>query len=233
MNRSGNQNLIRYTYLGEYLFIYHIVSRTFLAFLIGFIMLIHPVVGNGPGPDPQYTYEVTPINLSNDETVEAMYSLPAVTYGSGPQVEITRNVMNTTLSRPERIIDPALRSMTDGQFLADDAGDRYYRVDARITNGTFRLNATPVSARMVAEELAIAPEEAPTPVQEAMNGTMTHSTKVPVTLVAKADRLLLVEPVETERVSDPWAVAKLIGYALGVALILWAVVTASASETAV
>jgi hypothetical protein len=207
-------------------------SRTFLAFLIGFVVLIHPVVGNGPGPDPQYTYEVTPINLSNDETVEAMYSLPAVAYGVGPQIEITKNAVNTTVSRPEGMIGHELRSMTDVQFLSDDAGDQYYRIDARVTNGTFKLDATPVSARMVAEELVIAPKEAPTLVQEVMNGTMTHWTKVPATLVAKGDRLLLVEPVETERVSDPWAVPKLIGYTLGVALILWAVVTASASETA-
>lgn len=156
--------------------------------------------------------------------VESMYSLPAVAYGTGPKVEMTRNAVNTTVSRPEGAISGALRSMTDGQFLADDAEDQYYRVDARMTNGTFKLDAIPVSPRIVVEELAIAPEKAQMPIQETMNGKTTHSRRIPATLVAKDDRFLLVQPVETELVPDPLLVPKLIAYALGMALIVWSIV---------
>lgn len=41
-----------------------ISRRSLLAFLIGFVVLVHPVVGNGPGPDSRYTYDVTPVDLS-------------------------------------------------------------------------------------------------------------------------------------------------------------------------
>jgi hypothetical protein len=201
--------------------------RSLLAFLIGVAVLVQPVVGNGPGPDPQYTYEVTPINLSNDEEVESMYHLPSVAYGDSLKVELTRNAVNTTISRPEETTADALKSMTDVQFLADDAEDQYYRIDARVTNGTFRLDATPVSARMVAEELAVVPENAQTPVQEAMDGEITYFCQVPAALIAKDDRFLLVQSVETELVSDPLVVPKLIVYALGIALIVWAVVTST------
>jgi hypothetical protein len=201
--------------------------RSLLAFLIGVAVLVQPVVGNGPGPDPQYTYEVTPVSLSNDEMVESMYSLPEVAYSTGPKVEVTRNAVNTTVSRPEGTIDAALRSMTDVQFLADDVDDQYYRIDARITNGTFRLDATPVSARRVAEELVIAPENAHPLIQESMDGKTKHFRRVHATLVAKDDRFLLVQSVETELVPDPLVVAKLIVYTLGMSLIVWAVVTST------
>lgn len=77
---------------------------------------------------------------------------------------------------------------------------------------------------MVAEVLAITPENAQILIQEVLNGKKNHTRRVSA-LVAKDDRFLLVQPVKTELVSDPLVVPKLIAYALGVALIVWAVVT--------
>lgn len=193
------------------------------AFLVGFVLLVHPVVGNGPGSDTQYTYEITPVNISDNESVETMYHLPTVIYGTDSRVRMTRTAANTTVSRPKETISPALRGLFDVQFLADDTKDQYYRVDARIVDDEFRLDATPVSARTVAEELAVTPDTTPTTIREILNGEPAHFHRISSTLVAKDDRFLLVEPANTECVADPLAVPKLTGYAFGAALVIWSI----------
>ncbi|MFC6963001.1 hypothetical protein [Halocatena marina] len=197
--------------------------RALFAFLIGFALLIQPVVGNGPGSDTQYTYEITPVNISDTESVESMYHLSAVVYGTDSQVGMTRAAASTTVSRPKETISPALSGLIDVQFLVDDTKDQYYRVDARIVDDEFRLGATPVSARTVAEELAVAPDTTPTTIREILNGEPAHFYRISPTLVAKDDRFLLVEPANTECVADPLAVPKLISYAFGAALMVWSI----------
>ena len=48
-------------------------TKQLVGLLIRLLTLIHPLVGNGPGPDTQYSYSVTDVNLTNGETVENLY----------------------------------------------------------------------------------------------------------------------------------------------------------------
>jgi len=198
--------------------------RTLLALLIGAVVLAQPIYGVGPGPETQYQYKATPVDFSDHESVGAMYELPAVEYGTGVQLEAVRQAANATVSYDIEDVPPDLRTLTDARFLADDFEDQYYRVDTRIGNGTVRLNATPVTASVVADELALAPDRAPDPIQRVVDGETMSRSEAPPTLVATDDRLLVVQPVESEQVPDPYAIPKLVAYALAFALILWALV---------
>jgi hypothetical protein len=190
--------------------------------LIGLLILAQPVVGNGPGPETQYTYEVELINLSNDESVEVLFEHPAVAYQRSSTVRVVRNGVNETFSQDSEIIAPELRDLIDRRFFADDDGDQYYRVDARITNGTFKLDATPVSERAVVDELGIPLSDASSPIRVAVDGDVTSLENAEPTIVADEDRALLVRIADTESVPDRLAIVKIPAYALGVALVIYA-----------
>lgn len=186
---------------------------------------MHPVVGNGPGPDTRYSYSVTEVDLEDNETVENLYRAPSVTYGTGSQVEIVRDARNETLTRPKSTLESTVIDLTNVRYLADDVHDHYYRVHASVANGTFQLRATRVSARTVAKNVSVTPEEADPVIRNVLDGQQTVSKRVNATVVRQDDRYLLVRPVETKRVSDPFAVVKITGYALGIALIIGALVS--------
>lgn len=193
--------------------------------LVGLLLVMHPVVGNGPGPDTQYSYSVTEVNLTNEESVENLYRAPNVTYGFGRQVEIVRDATNETLTRPQSGIEPRVLDLTDSRYLADDVHDRYYHIHASVTNDTFQLRAAGVSAKAVASNVAVGPEEAQPVVRQVLAGQQQVAERVNATVVRKADQYLLIRPVETKRVSDPFAVVKVAGYALGITLIIGALVS--------
>jgi hypothetical protein len=193
--------------------------------LLGLLLVMHPVVGNGPGPDTQYSYSVTEVNLTNDEAVENLYRTSNVTYGFGRQVEIVRDATNETLTRPQSGLEPKVLALTDSRYLADDVHDRYYHIHASVTNDTFQLRAVGVSAKAVASNVAVRPEEAQPVVRKVLAGQQQVAERVNATVVRKDDQYLLVRPVETKRVSDPFAVVKIAGYALGIALIIGALVS--------
>jgi hypothetical protein len=115
-----------------------------------------------------------------------------------------------------------LRDLIDRRFFADDDGDQYYRVDARITNGTFKLDATPVSERAVVDELGIPLSDASSPIRVAVDGDVTSLENAEPTIVADEDRALLVRIADTESVPDRLAIVKIPAYALGVALVIYA-----------
>ncbi|WP_435096432.1 hypothetical protein [Halarchaeum sp. P4] len=197
-------------------------TRTLLALLVGLAILTQPVVGDPPGLDTQYTYETTPVTLEDGEAVESLYHLSAVSYGVDAQVEVTRQAANESVSRPVGDVPPEVERLTDYRFLADDAGDQYYRVDARVADGTFHVNATRVSPRDVAAALAVAPADAPTPVRDALAGDTTSRERVGATLVDTEDGYVLVRVAGTTQVADPLTIPKLAAYALGVSLLVWA-----------
>jgi hypothetical protein len=186
------------------------------------LILAQPVVGNGPGPETQYTYEVEPIDLSNDESVEIMFEHPAVAYQRSSTVRVVRNAPTETFAEDAEIIAPELRDLTERRFFADDSGDQYYRVDARSTNGTFELDASPVSARVLVEELGVPLADAPEPIREAVEGDVRSRTKSAPAIVTDGDRALLVRVVDTESVPDKLALVKIPAYAVGVALVIYA-----------
>lgn len=195
-------------------------ARTVVAFLVGVALLLQPVVGNGPGPDARYGYETTRVDLSNDETVEEMYRLSAVAYGTSERVEAVRAAANGTFARSESAVDPYVEDLTDARYVADDVRDRYYRVDARVTDGRFRLDATPVSAAEVARDLAVEADDAAPVVRDVLDGRTTASRRADATLVADDGRYLLVWVAVAERHSDPLVIPKVLGYALGVTLVV-------------
>jgi len=197
-------------------------SRAFFALLLGMAILTQPILGNGPGPDTEYTYQVTPLDFSDNEAVESLYNHPEVVYGTNEQLDVTRNAANETFSRPEDAVSDAVRDLVDGRFLADDFGDQYYRLDGRIENGTFELDSDSVSARTVAVALAKSPENASQPIAAAVTADRTSDTRVAGAVVRTDDDFVIVYPTESRPVSDPYAVPKIISYALAVSFIIWA-----------
>ena len=200
-------------------------SRVLLILLIGMAILTQPILGNGPGPDTEYTYEVAPLDFSDNEAVEVLYNHPEVVYGTNEQLDVTRNAANETVTRSEDAVSDSLRGLVDGRFLADDFEDQYYRLDGRIENGTFELDSDSVSARTVAVALAKSPENASQPIAAAVTGDRTSDTRVAGAVVRTDDDFVIVYPTESRPVSDPYAVPKIISYALAVSLIIWAGVT--------
>jgi hypothetical protein len=200
-------------------------TKELVGLLIGVLLVMHPVVGNGPGPDTQYSYSVTEIDVTDNETVEDLYRTPSVTYGFGSQVELVREARNETLTRPKSSLEPRVLDLTDVRYLADDVHDHYYRVNASVTNDTFQLEAARVSAKVVAKNVAVRPDEANPVIRNALNGQQTASKRVNATVVRQDDRYLLIRPVETKRVSDPFAAVKIAGYVLGIVLIIGALVS--------
>ena len=197
-------------------------SRAFFALLLGMAILTQPILGNGPGPDMEYTYQVTPLDFSDNEAVEDLYNHPEVVYGTNEQLDVTRNAANETFSRPEDAVSDAVRDLVDGRFLADDFEDQYYRLDGRIENGTFELDSDSVSARTVAVALAKSPENASQPIAAAVTADRTSDTRVAGAVVRTDDDFVIVYPTESRPVSDPYAVPKIISYALAVSFIIWA-----------
>lgn len=205
-------------------------TKQVVGLLIGVLLVMHPVVGNGPGPDTQYSYSVTEIDVANKETVEDLYRTPSVTYGFGSQVELVREARNETLTRPTSSLEPRVLDLTDVRYLADDVHDHYYRVNAFVTNDTFQLQAARVSAKVVAKDLAVRADEANPVIRKVLDGQQTASKRVNATVVRQDDRYLLIRPVETKRVSDRFALVKIAGYALGIALIIGSLVSIFQSE---
>ena len=194
-------------------------SRRILLVLAGLAVLTQPVVGNGPGPDIDYTYEVTPVTLDDDESVAVLYEHPEVLYGTGGQVDFARDAVNETVVRPSTVTD-SLRTLTDTPYLADDVNDQYYRVDARITDGQFRLDTTPVSAREVASALAIDRSDAPPAITQALDGKTTVQRATNATLVTDGEEYTMVYVGDTESNPDPLAVLKVFAYALAIVAIV-------------
>jgi hypothetical protein len=199
-------------------------TKALVGLLIGVLLVMHPVVGNGPGPDTQYSYSVAEIDFADKERVEELYRTPNVTYGFGSQVELVREARNGTLTRPTSSLEPRVLDLIDVRYLADDVHDHYYRIHASVTNDTFQLQAARVSGEVVAKHVAVSPDEADPVIRKVLDGQQTASKRVNATVVRQDDRYLLVRPVETKRVSDPFAVVKIAGYALGIALIIGSLV---------
>ncbi|GAA0302506.1 hypothetical protein GCM10009066_15720 [Halarchaeum salinum] len=200
-------------------------ARTAVVFLVGLAILTQPIVGDAPGLEDSYTYGATPLALDDGETVATLHHHPAVGYGVADQLELVHRAANDTVSQPVDAVSPAVERMTSFRYLADDPGDQYYRINARVANGTITLDATPVSARTVAEDLAIAPADAAAPVRDALDGNATSHTKYPAALVRTDGGYALVRVVATERVPEPYIVPKIAAYGFAVALLVWGVLS--------
>lgn len=193
--------------------------------VLGVLLVMHPVVGNGPGPDTQHSYSVTELDLTNDETVERLYKVPSVPYGTGSQIDLVRDARNETLTRPKSTLELEVINLLDVRYLADDFHDHYYRIHASITDSTFQLRAARVSAETVAKDVAVRPAGTNPVIRTVLDGQQTVSKHVNATVVRQDDQYILVQPVETQLVSDPFALVKITGYALGSVCIIGALVS--------
>jgi hypothetical protein len=189
---------------------------------VGLALLSAPLAAGGLGPQTVYTYEPRPVDRSNGETVETLYDLPGVAYGTGAPLRLTREAAaNGTVERDAEAVAPAVRNLTRYRFVADDLADRYYRVDARTEEGRFVLDAARADTAAVVDAFAVAPDEAPRPIRRAFaDGPLTSPRRVNTTLVGGSGDTTLVVRTESERASDPLAVPKVASLALGVALLL-------------
>ncbi|MFB6206395.1 MAG: hypothetical protein ABEJ05_07710 [Haloglomus sp.] len=140
--------------------------RGALLVLVSLCLLAQPAVGNGPGPDPQTVYTGDPVDLS-DEATEGDLALDAEVNGDFAVASAVRRAVNGTYERPAEEVGPSLRTLTDDAFYWDGSNSQYYAVDATLSNDTFRLTAERVTARAVAEALAVPAAEMPPPVARA------------------------------------------------------------------
>lgn len=202
-------------------------ARALLALGLGFALLFAPFAAGGFGTQTVYTYERQSLDFGNDETVEHLYELPGVRYGTGEQLRVVREAAaNGTVDRREDAVSPAVRNLTRYRFVADDFADRYYRIGARIEDGRFVLNAARADPESIVTAVAVTPAEAPRPVQRALDeSSVTSPRRVDSTLVDTDGGAVLVARTGSEQRGDPLAVPKVASLALGVALLVGGVVS--------
>lgn len=191
-----------------------------LALLLGSVVFLQPVLGNGPGADTEYVYEPSTVEV-NGTTEAPLYELSAVAYASGSVTEaVWTAAENGTYERPVSATPDAVVNLTRAAFVLDDPASQYYAVDAAVTDGRFRLTAEAVPVREVVGPLAVAPGQASAPIRDALDGAVQRPERAASTLVRDGDRYRLVVRTEAVQVSDPLTVPKLALYAVGVALLV-------------
>lgn len=195
--------------------------RGALLLLCSLLLLFHPVVGNGPGPDPQTVYSGDPIDIETEATEGELALLPAVN-GDFVVTGTIRMAANGTFERPAANATASLRALLDAEFYWDSTGEQYYAIDATLTNDSFRLTAERVTARTVAETLTVPAAEAPRPIARAARAAdyravVDRGRTAPIddrpTLVDTDDGYVFVTR-SVEPAPDPFRLAKLGGYAL-------------------
>jgi len=191
------------------------------------LLLLQPVVGSGPGPEAEYTHNVTEINLANHESVEIMFEHPDVAYQLSDTNALVEEATNSTVRLDPNTLSRDFQLLTDYRFLADDVHDQYYRVDARVTNGSYLLDATAVSEQSVAAELAIPLAEAEKPIRDAVEGDLTSQSKAPATIVVQNHEYLLVWVTATNQVPDRLAPVKILAYAIAISLLVFVAISES------
>jgi hypothetical protein len=204
--------------------------RGALLVLCSLCLLLHPVVGNGPGPDSQTVYTGDPIDLETEAEAGELALHPAVN-GDFIVTGAVRTATDGTTEAPAANVSGNLRSLTDARFHWDGDGGQYYRVNATVREGTYRLHAEPVPARAVAAALAVPADEARRPVARAARsgnnraivdeGRTTPVSDEP-TLVATDDGYVFVTRA-LQPAPDRFRLVKLGGYALaGAGIVLGA-----------
>lgn len=204
--------------------------RGALLVLCSLCLLLHPVVGNGPGPDPQTVYTGDPVDLATEAEEGDLALHPAVS-GDFVVTGSVRMAANDTIERPAEDVSASLRALTDAEFYWDSDAARYYAIDATVRLGTYRLAAEPVDARTVAEALAVSAAAAEAPAARAARppdyrSVADEGNTGPVsadrTLVATEEGYALVSR-SFEPAPDPLRGVKLAGYGLaGAGIVLGA-----------
>lgn len=195
-------------------------------------LLLHPVVGNGPGPDPQTVYTGEPVDLSTEAREGRLVFAPGVN-GDFIVTGAVRRAANESYSRAADNVSGNLRALADQAFYWDRTGSQYYAIDAAIANGTFRLDARPVGPRTVADAVAEPPSNVREPVAAAARAddyrrvvdagrTTPFGPEDPTVVKVDGEYVIVRRSLADAR--DPYRFVKLGAYALvGAGLVLGAI----------
>lgn len=190
-------------------------ARLFL--LVGLLVFAHPVVADGPGPDPVYTYESFAVDPADTRTVRAVVEVvPRGRVVDGPATETIRAAESDTYEASLDATPASVRQLRDTRFVAVDDEREFYLVTTRVRDGTLRLDATAVSAIRLVDALAVPSTAASKTVQRAVaGGAVTVEATVEPQVVETDTGYVLVRRTDTDAVADPDFVAKFGLYTVG------------------
>lgn len=188
-----------------------------LFLLVGLLVFAHPVVADGPGPDPEYTYEsfeVDPTDTSAVRSVVALDSRGAVV--DGPAAEVVRRAEYDTYEKTVADAPPAARQLRGDRYVAVADEREFYLVTTRVHDGTLRIDATAVTPTRLVDYLSVPSTAAADTVQRAVAaGTVTAESTTEPQVVETDSGYVLVRQTESDAVSDPNFVAKFGLYTVG------------------
>jgi hypothetical protein len=199
-------------------------ARLFL--LVGLLVFAQPVVGDGPGPDPVYTYESFAVDPTDAPTVRAVVQLvPRGRVVDGPATEAVRAAESGPYEAALDTAPTSVRQLRDARFVAVDGEREFYLVTTRVDEGMLRLEATAVSATRLVDALAVPSTDASETAQRAVaSGAVTAEATVEPQVVETDTGYVLVRRTDTDAVADPDFVAKFGLYTVGGLLLVGGVV---------
>ena len=198
--------------------------RGALLVLLCLTVFLHPVVGNGPEPDPATVYEADPVEVDAPNGTLARHPAVSGDFTVSPAVT---GAATEPYRRPTGEVPPGVADLRAFEFFWAQTESRYYAIDARTENGTFVLESRPVAAGEVAAALAVPADEADPPVRRAARtgrasadfGDDAREVDTGPVLVGTTDGYALVT-ARRGTAPDPYRPVKLGAYALAAAGVL-------------
>jgi hypothetical protein len=190
---------------------------------LGVLVLAHPVVFDGPGPDPVYTYEASVVTESPDGADAVVEAVPRATLVYGTEARLVRAAAAdpVTPSTPDE--RDAVERLAAVRYASDDVnpdgGTQFYAVSVANDSGTLRLATAPVSAATVLDALAVSRSRLSEPLARALDGPYTTQQNVAPRVAAVDDSYVLITRTADVR-PDPYRYHELAAYALAVASIV-------------
>lgn len=193
-----------------------------LFLLVGVLVFAHPVVADGPGPDPVYTYESFDVHPTDTRAVHSVVELDrrgAVLDGDAADV-----VRGAQFDTYETTVDAApddVTALRGDRYVAIANEREFYVVTVRVDGETLRLDAIAVSADRLLDYLSVSSVAAPDAVQRAVAaGSVTATVDHDPQVVETDSGYVLVRQTERDLVADPAFAPKVGLYAVGGALLV-------------
>lgn len=193
-----------------------------LLLLAGLLVFAHPVVADGPGPDPVYTYESFDVDPADTRTVQAVVELDrrgAVLDGTA--ADAVREAQSETYETPVDAAPDGLAALRGDSYVAVANEHEFYVVTTRVQGETLALDATAVSADRLLGELSVSAAAAPDTVQRTVAaGSLTAEVDHEPQVVETGTGYVLVRQTDRDLAADPAFVPKVGLYAVGGALLV-------------
>jgi hypothetical protein len=197
-----------------------------LFLLVGLVAFAHPVVADGPGPDPVYTYESFDVDPQDTRTVRSLVELDergAVVDGAA--AEAVRRAEYDTYERNLGEMPSGVSALRGARYVAIDGEREFYLVTTRVHDGTLRIDATAVTTARVVDYLAVPSTTASETTQRAVAADTVTTASLQEPQVVETDSgYVLVRQTDEELVSDPQLVPKMGLYTVGGAFVVGGVV---------